>query len=424
MPALRKPLATLTRTDFEDLIANQWAEDELLEFKRTLPSPDGIDRWIKDQSGIGDRAKREILAEIVAFANSYGGDLIVGIDETTDKPPRASAISPLPKCVELAHRLELAARDLIRPAIPTVSIRGIPTEADNESGVVVARVPKSREAPHRLEMKGVEKECYKRVSDRKETMTMREIQDLTFAVKRGLDGIAERLNAQSELFRNWANIKRVSETTGRTALRVTVTPSTAELFVDRVHSIAEITPTNQRWRLLLHGTREKQAELHAHFGNWRPILRGTECLIEGNEERHRIQLNCDGTISYAHARDAALVYKVATHPFDRPLVHPITVFAMLLNAFDTAERFRAYAGAQAAEYAVDFEIVITHRLPLMYWRDDYAETAGMLEAGSLRFPTYSLQGRDTWNDLLTLIARDLYDAAGSPVGIGRLELAP
>lgn len=423
MPALRKPLGTLARKDFEDLIADQWAEDELLEFKRTLPSPDGTDRWIKDQSGIGDRAKREILAEIVAFANSYGGDLIIGIDETTDKPPRASVIFPIPKCVELAHRLELAARDLIRPAIPTLSIRGIPTETDDESGVVVARVPKSREAPHRLEMKGTEKECYKRVSDRTETMTMREIQDLTFAVKRGLDAIGERLDAQSELFRNWVSSKPVAQDSGRTALRVTLTPSTAELFVERVHSVAEVAPINQRWSLLLGGNRKKQAELHAHFGNWRPILRGTECLIEGNEERQRIQLNCDGTISYSHAKEAPLIHAVG-YQFDRPLVHPITVFAMLLNAFETAERFRAYAGAQAAEYAVDFEIVMTHRLPLLYWREDYAETAGFFEAGSLRLPTYSLQGRDTWNDLLTLIARDLYDAAGSSVGIGRLELAP
>lgn len=422
MPALRKPLSALARADLEMLITNEWGEDELLEFKRTLPSSEGDDRWVRDQSAIGDRAKREILSEIVAFANSYGGDLIVGMDETASKPPRARAIVPLPKCVDLAHRLELAARDLIRPAIPMLAIRGMVTEQDNESGVVVARVPKSREAPHRLEVKGAEKECYKRVRDRTETMTMREIQDLTFSVRRGLDAIAERLNAHAQAFHTWADAMPLSEGKARAAVRVTLTPSTADLMIDRVHSIAEVTPVNQKWALLLGGNRKKEAELYSFFSDWKPVLRGTECSIQDEDERQHVRLSCDGTINYEFIRNGSLTGGVPTSPFGQANVHPIIVVAMILNAFETAERFRAYAGAQAVEYAVDVEILVSHRLPLLYWRHDWPETAGALAAGQLRLPTYSLQGRETWNELLTLIVRDLYDAAGSAAGLGQLEI--
>ncbi len=118
----------------------------------------------------------------VAMANSYGGDVIIGIVETDEKPPRAQALNPLPNCVDLASRLERAARDLIKPQIP-LGVQGIPT--DGSSGIVIFRVPRSRNAPHRLEMKGIEKECYKRVSDRTEAMSMREIQDLTFSTSAG-----------------------------------------------------------------------------------------------------------------------------------------------------------------------------------------------------------------------------------------------
>jgi predicted HTH transcriptional regulator len=193
MPALRKPLAELTSTDIQLLIEDEWVEDELLEFKQSLShtSAGKPDPWFVAQDAIGPGTKRDLLAEVVAMANSYGGDVVLGIVEADEKPPRAVGLNPLPKCVELASRLEHAARDLIKPQIPMLGVRGIPT--DGASGVVVFRIPKSRSAPHRLEMKGIEKECYKRAGERTETMSMREIQDLTFSVSRGLAQTEQRL---------------------------------------------------------------------------------------------------------------------------------------------------------------------------------------------------------------------------------------
>jgi hypothetical protein len=38
-----------------------------------------------------------LLREVIAFANAQGGNVIVGMDETRDDPPRAAAICPLPR---------------------------------------------------------------------------------------------------------------------------------------------------------------------------------------------------------------------------------------------------------------------------------------------------------------------------------------
>jgi len=44
------------------------------------------------------------VAEVIAFANAYGGWFLVGVEETKTKPARATAIAPIRDCAELAER--------------------------------------------------------------------------------------------------------------------------------------------------------------------------------------------------------------------------------------------------------------------------------------------------------------------------------
>lgn len=110
MPTIRKPIGEIVPVDLDALVSSAWPESELLEFKETLArnSKGVADKWLTDQSEIGPAAKHDVLAEVVAMANSYGGDVLLGVRETTAKPPRAAEITPVPKCVDLAHRLEMA----------------------------------------------------------------------------------------------------------------------------------------------------------------------------------------------------------------------------------------------------------------------------------------------------------------------------
>jgi hypothetical protein len=86
------PIDSIDEIEFDD-IANLVSEVEegiKLEFKRDLSTSDGQpDRWMRDQSAIGPVARDDIAKEVVAFANAYGGVIVVGVDETEDHPPRA-----------------------------------------------------------------------------------------------------------------------------------------------------------------------------------------------------------------------------------------------------------------------------------------------------------------------------------------------
>ena len=100
-----KRLDELTKVDIERVVANAEPEGQGVEFKRALSERKGKPNpWYKGGDGVGDRARDELLEEVVAFASTYGGTLILGIDETEDYPKRASKITPVPRCARLMGR--------------------------------------------------------------------------------------------------------------------------------------------------------------------------------------------------------------------------------------------------------------------------------------------------------------------------------
>src|SRR5438034_3976646 len=149
LPIFTKPLDLVTPADIAELPAHAWTEGYEVEFKRALSdSGGGQHPWLTG-GDIGNHARDQILSEVVAFANAQGGSLLLGIEETRDKPPRAYAVRPLPRVGELARRFEDQARSCIDPPLPRLQIRAIETEHGG-SGVIVFRASPSRAAPHRL----------------------------------------------------------------------------------------------------------------------------------------------------------------------------------------------------------------------------------------------------------------------------------
>jgi predicted HTH transcriptional regulator len=173
---LSEPLETITADDIRQLCADQVAEGVEFELKVDLPHKDGLgkDTWYTG-GGIGDRARNEIADEIVAFANTTGGVLCLGITETAEHPKRAEAIRPLPRVHELGRRLRQAVYSVIEPPLPLLEVRGVETEADG-SGVVLLRVPPSRRRPHRQMLN---RDVFVRRADETARLSMREVQELT-----------------------------------------------------------------------------------------------------------------------------------------------------------------------------------------------------------------------------------------------------
>ncbi|MFA5937794.1 MAG: ATP-binding protein [Sinimarinibacterium sp.] len=130
---LQKALSALEIADIENLIANGERESRSLEFKR-------------DAVGHRDDDKREWLADISAFANTIGGDLVFGIEETAGVATSLKGIV-LPDADAEILRLEHITRTGLEPRLPKIEFRWLPNGA---SGVLIVRIPRSWAAPHRV----------------------------------------------------------------------------------------------------------------------------------------------------------------------------------------------------------------------------------------------------------------------------------
>jgi Putative DNA-binding domain len=142
-------------------------------FSRFPKDGRGQDPWHAGKS-VGQYARNVIAEEIVAFANTLGGVVCIGINETKDNPKRADSPNPLPRVHDLARQLRQAVYDIIDPPLPLLEAWGIDLGAG--SGVVLLRVSPSHRRPHRQQ---ANKEVFIRRSDESARLSMREIQDLT-----------------------------------------------------------------------------------------------------------------------------------------------------------------------------------------------------------------------------------------------------
>jgi hypothetical protein len=127
-----------TQADLEQLIAAQAQEGPHLDFKRELPAA-----W-------DDRSKVKFMADVTAFANAGGGDIIFGMDENADA--QASAVVPqaLASADEEVRRLQDFILNLAEPRLPGTQVYALPVSVGGVDGhVVIVRVPQSWAGPHR-----------------------------------------------------------------------------------------------------------------------------------------------------------------------------------------------------------------------------------------------------------------------------------
>ena len=415
---LSKPTDQIGIDDIKALFASVVPEGEQIEFKGSLPAKGQTpDPWENGGDHIGDRAKDKILEEVVAFANAHGGALLLGIKESDTKPPIAAEISPIPRCADLAERLKLVFRDCVEPQLPRLEVFAIPT--DGQSGVIIIRVGRSRLAPHRVTRTLV---CPIRRSDRCEEMTMREIQDMTLNVSRGLERLERRLLERSERFEE--EFKRLPTPEDAFGIRLTATPVGEEIRLDRVFWKGSLAEEFQKPRISVFRKPDNgdQTELsgleHIHAlspSNWRPKLRAAR-----SEDDHRPadvsvrnsyqELHCDGLIElgFVSARSIQPPPSFGEKPIPCDLSNELPV-VMFANLAVWADHVRKQALAPAAEYALEVELrVLGGNVPVN--RDGWYDSSGTLQPGSIKFPRYSLDDPDEIPALLALFERDFWNS--------------
>jgi hypothetical protein len=131
-------LTDTVQTHLEQLVTTGATEGQHLDFKRELPTI-----W-------NDSAKVKFLADITAFANAGGGDIVYGVDQDRD----AKAIAVVPQVLAgidaEVRRLQDFMLNLVEPRLSGVQIQPIQVIVDGVTGhALVIRVPPSWAGPHR-----------------------------------------------------------------------------------------------------------------------------------------------------------------------------------------------------------------------------------------------------------------------------------
>jgi len=134
MPIDRVDFESISESDLEELKIGQVPEGLLIEYKRDL-------------YGRSDGKKKEALKDISAFANAFGGHLIIGMAEKKGIPTSLVGLEGIDPDKEL-NWLQQITRTGISPRIPGIRMRAIPLT--NETHAIVLRVPRSWNPPHRV----------------------------------------------------------------------------------------------------------------------------------------------------------------------------------------------------------------------------------------------------------------------------------
>lgn len=127
------PLDRVIYADIGRLVAERRAEGKTLDYKR-------------DPYGNKDEDKKELLKDVSSFANTQGGDIVIGVDEDKGVPTTIPGVD-VPDVDKEVLRLEGVIRGGLEPRVEC-AIRPVPTP--DGRAVLVVRVRDSLLAPHRV----------------------------------------------------------------------------------------------------------------------------------------------------------------------------------------------------------------------------------------------------------------------------------
>ena len=386
MAILDKPLNEITAEDVDLLCEEQMQEGPQFEVKQEVTIRDGKP---------SEQGRNAITKEIIAFANTYGGTLVVGVTESADSPHRAEHIHPVPECADLARRLRQAVQAIIDPPLQTLEAKGVVTDKDGTSGVVVMRVGKSRRAPHRST---VNKEVYVRREDESVPIDMREIRELAMSrlaeVHAIEDEISRRQNACGKSFAEFAHPNAY-------ALQY-VAISTVEVDLGRVVRRPELYSKETTVELSQGEAVEAATWTRGEFHNWRPALRSVNAIEKSEGRETHFSLTTGGVLE-------CRAYAGRSEPI---AIHPNNVVSSMGLMLNWIDRVRRAGGFPDQEYIVAPMVLVRGNVSLApFGRYSHGRQCEVPN-GNHVFPVYAALDRDEFADIITQFNDDFWNFAG------------
>jgi hypothetical protein len=419
MNIFRDRLSRITREDIEQLCADAVSEGLELELKSDLPARgDQPDGWYIGQ-GFGDYARNQIAEEIIAFANTMGGVVLIGVKETVDHPRRTDKPNPLPRVHDLARRLRQAVHGIIDPPLPLLEAEGIEFAAG--SGIVIMRVAASRRKPHRHQ---VNKDVFVRRADESVRIGMREIQEMTIQSAAEATRVDEAIEKRRENFRhefvNW-NKRRDDHgtpTLGAAAVHFVGVPTTP-FDLGRVAGRSDILPHIPRLTALVGGGRHNCSLRSKLPLIWRPGLRSITAENKDDIALTEYLLKTDGLCEFR-------LFKVNT-PETPGLFFTWLVagLAVMLNWIDIIRRGASDVGAEFALAPV-IAVLTADAVLAEYGITHFVEAQGTrLPVGMHDFNIMSVGAADEFPIHIARFNEDIWNLAGEvvPEGAFTFEIA-
>jgi hypothetical protein len=408
------PIEALKFADIIDLVTAGAEEGIRLEFKESLPTNDGRpDRWMRDQSGIGRVARDDIAREVVAFANAYGGVIIVGIVETDDHPKRARQLTDpqIPRVADCADQLARALRSIIDPPLPMLEVRGIPSSGANGDGAIIIRIGSSPSAPHGF---GMPPATYVRHGSEAAPLSMRELQSMFFERRTRLERIESRRSDFSTIAKDlWSRRSngRLRKPSGETfaptfpafLFRCSLVPAddfAIDNFPDRFFSLKDRrAPKPEMGR-----APAELIELPQFASQWLRRYRAVEHIGNAGDRRYWCaSIEADGSISQ--------ISIVAAVTSGLQQIAPAWHARVILQGMVLAEWLRRWAARPDVEYTLDAEFI--NGGAYIVTNADYDEQAVVAWPNASIGP-YAIGRRSTFSDIFDVIERELWDVFGVP----------
>lgn len=247
---------------------------------------------------------------------------------------------------------------------------------------------------------------------------MREIQDMTLNVSRGMERIDKRLAERAKGFEKETEHLYHSPTS--CGIRLTAVPIGDEVSFDYVFRSRTILPElDVKWqKVILSKENREDRTLDVHHTNvpnfWRPLLRAARAdsdsyfinrrspsVVEPDHNCYK-EVHCDGLVEYG--------YSVSSFPPPDELFFDPDIFVILLaNLIVQADRIRQEAGAPTIEYGIEIQFLAMTQVVI---GRPGRRSVGVIGPISVPFPRYSMRGFDTASDLLTFAKRDFYNVLG------------